>query len=177
MADVKAYYAGDEKEIEKFITGQPYIPPSYHRNNWLGYGLYFWENNPIKAEKWQLEKGKGAILECDIDTQNLLNLLEDTGNSDSFFDGAEKLSKQFNSKFSNDKSALNFSLDCKIFNEYKKVVQGQFSGIRMAFYLGESVSKDGNIFRGQHIQICLWDISAIKNPAKYIPCRDLAPYP
>ena len=60
MANVKAYHAGDEHEIEKFIAGQPYMPSSYHSNNWLGNGLYFWENNPNKAEKWQIEKGKGA---------------------------------------------------------------------------------------------------------------------
>ena len=170
MTKVKAYHAGDANEIEYLIAGQPYMTPSFDINNWLGEGLYFWENNPNKAEKWQLEKCKGAILECDIDTQNLLNLLEDTDSSDSFFKRAKTLSQQYDTKYSNNRSSQNFLLDCKIFNEYKKEFKDQFSGVRMAFYLGESVSKDGNIYTGQHIQICIWDISAIKNPSKYIPC-------
>ncbi len=171
MANVRAYHAGDEHEIEKFIAGQPYMPSSYHSNNWLGNGLYFWENNPNKAEKWQIEKGKGAILECDIDTQNLLNLLEVSDSSDSFYEDAKTLSDKHQSKYSNNRSSQNFQLDCRIFNEYQRKVVGQFSGVRMAFYMGESVSIDGNIYTGQHIQICLWDHTAIQNPSKYIPCR------
>ena len=171
MTKVKAYHAGDNKEIENLIAGQPYMTTSYHSNNWLGEGLYFWENNPSKAEKWQLDKAKGAILQCDIDTQNLLNLLEDTGHSDSFFKKAKTLSQKYDSKYLNDREKQKFLLDCKIFNEYKKEFRDQFSGIRMAFYLGESISKDGNIFTGQHIQICLWDFTAIQNPSKYVPCQ------
>lgn len=171
MTKVRAYHAGDAKEIDDLIAGQPYMTPSYHGNNWLGEGLYFWENNANKAEKWQLEKGKGAILQCDIDTQNLLNLLEDTDSSDLFFEDAKALSEKHKSKYLNNRSSQKFELDCQIFNEYRRKVKGQFSGVRMAFYLGESVSKDGNIFTGQHIQICLWDLTAIQNPSKYVPCK------
>ncbi|MDO9141302.1 MAG: hypothetical protein Q7U38_13380 [Methylobacter sp.] len=73
MAKVKAYHAGDVEKIEHFIAGQQYMASSYSTNNWLGDGLYFWENNPTKAEKWLIQKNKGAIMECDIDTENLLN--------------------------------------------------------------------------------------------------------
>jgi hypothetical protein len=44
-----------------------------------------------------------------------------------------------------------------------------FYGVRMAFHLGDSITLNGNIFQGQHIQICLWNTAAIKNPCKYIP--------
>ena len=172
MPSIKAFHAGDTKEIEQFVINQQYITPSYSSKNWLGQGLYFWENNANRAEKWQLEQGKGAILECEIDKQNLLDLLEDNDDSESFFKQAKTLSKKFYSNnLLNDKASQNFPLDCKIFDEYKKSLTNQFSGVRMAFFLGESASKDGNIFTGQHIQICLWDTSAIKNPSKYIPCR------
>ena len=75
MPSIKAYHAGDTKEIEQFVINQQYITPSYSSKNWLGQGLYFWEDNANRAEKWQLEQGKGAILECEIDKQNLLDLL------------------------------------------------------------------------------------------------------
>lgn len=173
MAKIKAYHAGDVEKIEHFLACRQYMASSYSTNNWLGEGLYFWENNPIKAEKWLIQKNKGAIMECDIDTENLLNLLEDNDDSESFFEQAKALSQKHGTILLNNRSSQNFQLDCKIFNEYKKGCLNQFSGIRMAFYLGESITKDGNIYTGQHIQICLWDVSAIKNPSKYIPCRGL----
>jgi len=39
----------------------------------------------------------------------------------------------------------------------------------MAFCLGNPIVADGNLFPNQHIQICLWDSSVIRNPKRYIP--------
>jgi hypothetical protein len=44
-----------------------------------------------------------------------------------------------------------------------------YCGIRMAFCLGKPVAKEGNLFPDQHIQICLWDSSVIRNPRHSIP--------
>lgn len=168
---VKAYHAGNTDNIERFVKGHSYLDKSYHKNNWLGAGVYFWENDSRRAENWQIDKEKGSILECEIDTDNLLNLLEDSDETTHFFKQAKSTSSIIGSNIINNRSAQRFEHDCKIFNLLRGNLEEDFSGIRMAFHLGESVSKDGNLYTGQHIQICLWDLSAILNPVKYIPCR------
>lgn len=171
MAIIKAYHAGGTDEIEKFLLGSLYIKQSYNDNNWLGNGLYFWENDSRRAENWQIQKGKGSILECEIDTGDLLNLLEDNDEAAGFFANARSLSDRHRATHSNNKATQRFALDCKIFNVLKADFQTRFAGVRMAFYLGESASENGNLYTDQHIQVCLWDLSVIQNPKKYIPCE------
>lgn len=170
MALIKAYHAGDFHEITDFIQSQSYITPSCNSSNWLGNGVYFWENDASRAELWQLQKSKGLILECDIDTRNLLNLLEHSNEAQQFFSDAHTRSMKYKNTILNNRATQRFDLDCKIFNTLPRDIKTEFAGIRMAFFLGDSVSEDGNLFTDQHIQICLWDLSVVQNPKKYIPC-------
>ncbi|MDD5036917.1 MAG: hypothetical protein PHE55_19500 [Methylococcaceae bacterium] len=168
MSLVKAYHAGELEEIDCLISQGFGIRYSSSQGNWLGEGVYFWENDPVRAEEWQIQRNKGAILECEIDTSFLLNLLVKNEHTAEFYDRAGQIAN--NLSLRNQKNAQKFDLDNQVF----KKIQETFSqpdrglcGVRMAFYLGQSITPDGNIYENQHIQICLWDLSAAENPRKY----------
>ena len=166
MSVVKGYHAGDLAEIESIISRGSGIPFSNRPGNWLGDGVYFWENDPQRAEEWQIQRTKGAILECEIDTRYLFNLLKKENYTDLFYTEGKSLLKTL--KGNNSRAAQNFDLDRKLFNGIRNKFMGDgMCGIRMAFYLGDSITQNGNIFENQHIQICLWDLTAIENPRKY----------
>lgn len=70
----------------------------------------------------------------------------------------------------NDKSSEYFARDGEIVNRVRPALQEMgYCGIRMAFCLGKPVADEGNLHPNQHIQICLWDSSVIRNPKQYIP--------
>jgi len=167
MSLVKAYHAGNLEDIEHLIRQGFGIPSSSSPGNWLGEGVYFWENDPRRAEEWQLQRNKGAILECEIDTGFLLNLLVKNEHTAEFYDRAGQIAN--NLSLRNQRNAQKFDLDNQVFKEIQKSFQLEkgLCGVRMAFYLGQSVTPDGNIYENQHIQICLWDLSAVENPRKY----------
>jgi hypothetical protein len=171
MSVIKAYDAGQLQEIESFIAtnGRSRIKPS-RTSNWLGTGVYFWENDPERAEIWQAQQRKGAILECEIDTSDLFNLLQKENTTDDFYFEAQKHSKTLKSQ--NNPNTQQFNLDNDVFNQIQTSAFGKTKyGIRMAFYMGNSVTLDGNLFPNQHIQLCIWNTDIIMNPRKYIPGR------
>lgn len=171
MSLVKAYHAGELEEIDSQIKQGFGIRHSRGQGNWLGEGVYFWENDPERAEEWQLRRNKGAIMECEIDTRFLLNLLVKSEHTIEFYDRvrqlAENLAKTPNLR--NQRDAQKFDLDYQVFRATQQYFQRDkgLSGVRMAFFLGDSITLDGNIYENQHIQICLWDVTAIENPRKY----------
>jgi hypothetical protein len=168
---VKAYHAGELKEIDDFIKKGFGIRHSSKQGNWLGEGMYFWENDPERAEEWQTRRNKGAILECEIDTRSLLNLVVRSEHTIEFYDRARQLAEDLTktSNLRNHRDVQKFDLDNQIFRQSQQYFQvdKDLCGVRMAFFLGESITPNGNIYENQHIQICLWDVTAIENPRKY----------
>lgn len=151
MSVIKAYHTGQLQEIESFIAtnGRSRIKPS-RTSNWLGTGVYFWENDPERAEIWQAQQRKGAILECEIDTNDLFNLLQKQNTTDDFYFEAQKHSKTLKSQ--NNRNNQQFNLDNDVFSQIQTSEFGKAKyGIRMAFYMGNSVTLDGNLFPNQHI--------------------------
>lgn len=168
MSIIRAYHAGHTEAIEQFIHYGYGIRESPSRNNWLGAGIYFWDNDPRRAERWQVQYGRGCILECEIETELLIDMLIDDQRSQDFFALAQPYLEKL--KLKNDRSQEYFGLDGEIINQVRPTLQARgYCGIRMAFCLGQPLAAEGNLFPNQHIQVCLWDISTIRNPRKYIP--------
>jgi hypothetical protein len=168
MSIVRAYHAGDADAIKSLILRGSGLPESSARNNWLGRGLYFWDSDPRRAERWQAMHGKGGILECDIEKELLIDMLCDDQRSRHFFQLAQAVSLP--ERPTNDRSSEYFARDGELVNRVRPALQEMgCCGIRMAFCLGKPVVEEGNLFPDQHIQICLWDSSVIRNPRQYIP--------
>ena len=142
MSIVRAYHAGSVGDINLLLNRGSGLPENSARNNWLGSGIYFWDSDPRRAEYWQAIHGKGAILECDM--------LTNDQRSNAFLD----LAKEIIPTVGGTKNRLNeyFRRDGEVVNRLRPVLQSQgYCDIRMAFCLGNPVAADGNLFPNQHI--------------------------
>jgi hypothetical protein len=167
MSIVRAYHAGDADAIKSLLLRGSGLPESSARSNWLGRGLYFWDSDPRRVERWQGMHGKGGILECDIEKELLIDLLCDDERSRRFFQLAQAVSLP--ERPANDRSSQYFARDGEIVNRVRPALQDMgYCGFRTAFCLGKPVDKEGNLFPDQHIQICLLDSSVTRNLGQYI---------
>ncbi len=79
---VLGFHGCDREFGEDLIAGRAVIQPSEKPYDWLGGGVYFWENNPERALEWaedrkQLGKVKEPfVVGAVIDLGNCFNLLE-----------------------------------------------------------------------------------------------------
>ena len=168
MSIVRACFAGSFDYINLVVKRGSGLPEISARNNWLGSGIYFWDSDPRRAEYWQAIHGKGAILECELETELLIDMLTNDHGSGAFLDLAKEIIPTVGG--TNDRLNECFGSDGEVVNRLRPVLQSQgCCGIRMAFCLGNPVAADGNLFPNQHIQICLWGSSVIRNPKRYIP--------
>ena len=51
-AFVLGFHGCDESVGERILAGHEYLAPSTNDYDWLGHGIYFWENNPERALQW-----------------------------------------------------------------------------------------------------------------------------
>ncbi len=49
---VLGYHGCDRRTGEKVISGEQELTPSKNAYDWLGHGIYFWEDDYIRAEEW-----------------------------------------------------------------------------------------------------------------------------
>jgi hypothetical protein len=170
MSLVRAYHAGYASEIQRFLDGAEGISESQSTNNWLGRGVYFWESDHRRAEKWAIRNVREMILECQLETELLIDLLIDDQRSQAFWKLAEEQAAILQSGRCrpNDRSQEYFGLDGELINRLRPDLEQSYAGIRMAFCLDEPVLPDGHLFPRQQIQICLWNCQVIRSLRKYI---------
>ena len=113
MSLVRAYHAGYAYEIQPFINGAEGLAESQSPTNWLGRGIYFWESDHRRAEKWAIRNVREMILECHLETELLIDLLIDDQRSQACWKLAEKQAAaiQSSSYKPNDRSKEYFGLD------------------------------------------------------------------
>ena len=59
---VFGFHGCDRSTYEKVISGAEDLSPSRNNYDWLGGGVYFWEQNLDRAEQWAQElKERGKI--------------------------------------------------------------------------------------------------------------------
>ena len=81
---VIGYHGCDLHVAREVISLQESLEPSQNEWDWLGHGIYFWENSPARANSWALaESGRDgskiknpAVLGAVIDLGDCLNLTE-----------------------------------------------------------------------------------------------------
>ena len=99
-------FHGCEKSEQKKLSSDPsYIKASKESFDWLGHGMYFWENNPERALLWAQQKKlagtlkEPAIIGAVIDLGRCLDLLDSSSllllktSYDLFVSDSEKLEK------------------------------------------------------------------------------------
>jgi len=59
---ILGFHGCEKVEQQKLISDPSYIRSSNESFDWLGHGMYFWENNPQRAILWQRRKKRPGHL-------------------------------------------------------------------------------------------------------------------
>lgn len=148
--------------------------------DWLGHGLYFWENNPDRALHFAQEQSKrkdssittpavlGAVLDLGycLDLMDMANisLVKKSYNSlkEAFEKSDEKLPENKNP--SKDGDLLFRNLDCAVINalNHQQDKVKPFDSVKGIFIEGSELYDKAGFHEKNHIQICIRNRDCIK---------------
>jgi hypothetical protein len=180
---ILGFHGCDESVAQSVLNGRSFLKTSFNSYDWLGHGVYFWENSPSRAyefaehlrknpnrSKGNIEKPAviGAVIDLGIcfdllDYQNLQLLkiayqfVTSTNN---------KASIPKNKSIGNLGDILLKELDCTVIESVhalkKQAGQSSFDSVRGVFFEGEELYPTASFREKDHIQICVRNPNCIK---------------
>ena len=177
---VFGFHGCDRSVGEKLLSGKTTLKPSKNSYDWLGHGIYFWENAPLRAMQWAREcaanpgqtKGKISdpyVIGAIINLGNCLNLtsLEDQTILKDAYRIMRKAFSIFNKKYNTDNVKFKFPCntekmrdrDCMVINTavrlQREMQYDPFDTVRGAFVEGKPIYPGAKLNSKTHIQICV----------------------
>jgi hypothetical protein len=170
-------FHGCRKNVyDKVIKKSRSLEPSNNSYDWLGSGIYFWENSYARALDWAINRygNDAAVIGAVIDLGYCLNLT-DYQNAEYVRDGYNALKTDMmkngialpqNKNIKNSDDWLIRDLDCAVINRIHafndSIGAKSFDSVRGIFTEGKPIYP-GAGFRGKtHVQICVRTIACIK---------------
>ena len=180
---VLGFHGCDESIVQKVLTGEEPLKRSVNNYDWLGHGIYFWENSASRAIEFatHLQKysnhskekiTKPAVIGAVINLGYCLDLLD--------FDNLQLLKRSFqmmrklskSSDFPQNKSIggigdlLLRELDCAVIETLHTMKEDShqlpFDFVRGVFFEGEELYPNAGFRDKDHIQICVRNPNCIK---------------
>jgi hypothetical protein len=192
-AFVLGFHGCDRETADRVVSGGAPLRPSRNDYDWLGHGVYFWENDPLRAKQWAKsqsqrakEKGKDlvpAVVGATIDLGVCLNLLDAASNrllesGYKFLKAAQarlRLPMPENRDLPGDPGLLLRRLDCAVINSLHDLIEQQggepFDSVRAAFLEGDPVYPHSAFRKKNHVQICVRNRRSIKGYFHVLPQR------
>lgn len=179
---ILGFHGCEKLEQQKLISDPSYIKSSNESFDWLGHGMYFWENNPQRAILWAEEKEKAgtlkepAIVGAVIDLGRCLDLLD---SSNIFLlktcyklfklesDKLDKpIPKNIDRPMTGGHDRVLRYLDCAVI-EYthsflKTKGESSYDSVRAAFIEGKPIYRGAGFNEKTHIQLCIINPICIK---------------
>jgi hypothetical protein len=176
------FHGCDESVVRNVLNGRSVLKKSANSYDWLGHGIYFWENSPSRALEFaehvqkQPEFSKGKIVEpavigAVIDLGHCLDLL-DYQNLLMLKYAYYAMLKSIGSKIPENKTVGNIGdlllreLDCSVIESLHilKEEDGQtpYDSIRSVFYEGDGLYPNAGFREKDHVQICIRNPNCIK---------------
>ena len=182
---VLGFHGCDQSVVDRVLfSSTEHLHPSHNDYDWLGGGIYFWLNDPVRAYEWaeQASKRKSsrvkhpAVIGAVIDLGNCLNLCERASvqllqksyeDLSSLF---ESLPFSINDTFANKKPdsggfMLLRELDCLIIEHVHELMQNEkisFDTVYGYFQEGQDAFPGAGIKEKTHIQIAVRNTDCIK---------------
>ena len=181
-AVVFGFHGLDEEIGRKIVSGIEEIRPSKNNYDWLGHGVYFWENNPARAQKWAESQSKRSntsvkvpfVIGAAIDLGNCFDLLQQ--------DCLDFLAAQYEDMIADleleneplpenkpwTEQDIDFKkreLDCAVIRyalEAAKEMGIQYDSVRAAFWEGKELYPNAGFKQYNHIQIAIINPDCIK---------------
>lgn len=180
------FHGCNQKTYENVICKNKPLSWSMNTYDWLGNGIYFWEQNYLRAKKWAKDRfGRdGAVIGAVLDLGYCLNLMDD--NYIPLLKQGYELLKIKCESLGDElpinhlgKDKLLRDLDCAVIeqiHDYKRVLYDcdefggtPFDSVRGLFIEGNPVYEGSELYEKTHIQICVRNPNCIKgyfNPLK-----------
>jgi hypothetical protein len=165
---------GTTKELAKEILASGFRP-SEQESDWLGFGVYFWEDSPARALMWAEENFPSqsvCVVDAEISLENCLNLADP--------EGIKKLKPFYGSYIASlglevaatlkSTAAGNHQLDCRVINyacERLRENGDPIHVVRNAYEEGEPIFQGGDgvaasqIHDLTHVQLAVRENCAI----------------
>lgn len=176
---VLAYHGCDREHGERVVAGERELTPSKNIYDWLGHGIYFWEDDYIRAEEWahiRMKMPESTIKEpyvigAVIDLGHCLSLLrrEDIKITERGFKLLSKLQDQKGEPLPKNKGGddkLKRELDCGVIQAVHTIrrLEGQpeYDSVRGMFQEGNEPYPGSGFRDRNHIQICIRNSDCIK---------------
>ena len=176
---VLGFHGTDEAIVRAVVNGEMELEASANKYDWLGNGIYFWDNSPSRALAWaeQLSRRPGstikqpAVLGAILDLGYCLDLL-DYRNLKLVKSGyltlqanvaarAEALPTNFNTT-----DLLQRELDCAVLETLHETIREAdsraFDSVRGVFWEGNELYPNAGFREKDHIQICVRRLDCIK---------------
>lgn len=180
---ILGFHGCDQSVVDSVVRGRSILRLSRNDYDWLGHGIYFWENDPERALEYAKllrdhpRRGQGsisrpAVLGAVIDLGHCLNLMEaaslesmrsayDTLRSSIESAGAELPVNTPGSDGGND--LLLRRLDCAVIQLLHEGNTGRsFDTVRGLFFEGAELYPNAGFRAKNHIQICVRNPNCIK---------------
>lgn len=176
------FHGCDQSVVDKVVSGKENLLASTNDYDWLGNGIYFWENNDARALQWaqELSKRKGssikepAVIGAIIDLGYCLDLTDSICLEELKL-GYETLVALHNEvgkplpKNTNIGSSTDLllrKLDCAVIetmhqlNRYAN--KRTYDSVRGVFWEGKPLYPNAGFAEKNHIQICVCNPNCIK---------------
>jgi len=158
---VFGFHGCDRAIAEKVLAGKEELAPSGNSYDWLGTGIYFWENAPERALQWaKAQKKKDPyVIGAVIQLSTCFNLM-DTGSAaeiKSAYGDVLALSLATGDTLPENKGGLH-RLDMVVINAAtdRAATAGRpYDAVRGAFIEGTEVFPGSSIRTDTHIQLCV----------------------
>ena len=173
-----AFHGCDKSTYDRVMIDEGFLQPSVEPFDWLGNGIYFWENNSVRALEWAKKHRKvknPAVIGAVIDPLYCLNF-SDMSAVPLLKLGFELLQKDHieankempinKSRDDRDNDLVMRDLDCAVIERMHKHIKDKnmrpFDSVRGVYVEGDPIFEGGRIMDKTHVQICIRNINCIK---------------
>jgi len=187
---VLGFHSCDKVTGLKVLEGREHLRFSQNFYDWLGNGIYFWEQNPGRALEYAEEVKEGTqyatgkiqkpfVIGAVIDLANCLNLTEPKsfGYLREAYKSLIQVYDTYDWKMPENKGAQR-ELDCAVIEHLHNAWDhiNPFDSVRGAFPEGEPVYEGSMIQDRNHIQICLRNTDKILGYFLPLPVEKYNPH-
>lgn len=170
------FHGCEKKTFDKVVKDGQQLKASSNEYDWLGNGIYFWEQNYQRAYEWAYNRYKedAAVVGAVIDLGYCLNLT-DSASTFTLKQGYELLKLRCeivgnelpkNRPSSKTKDVLLRDLDCAVIqqiHDFNKMQRRKdFDSVRGVFTEGGPVYPGSQFLEKTHVQICVCNPNCIK---------------
>jgi hypothetical protein len=174
------------------LNGRSQLKPSNNIWDWLGEGIYFWEQNPKRALEYSIESAREKqfnkipiktplVLGAIIELGNCLNLIEPESITvlRESYKGLEQIYREAGKQMPKNE-ADNRKLDSAVFKHLHKSRKENsklaYETIRCAFAEGQPIYPGANFTSRLHIEICVLNPILVKGYFLPFPLEEYNPY-